>query len=178
MGRLYVIVIVAAALFAAIAGRLEVSHAPARGEVEPLIISEPMSSSNPRYGDLRNSVDHGETILLRGVDGHFYADVIINGVALHMLVDSGASTIALSREDARRAGIALGIGAGHAIGEGAGGTVYGDTVNLDSVAFGGIDAQDFPAVVLSDGPQSLLGQSFLSRFGQIEIAGDRMILRS
>ena len=48
----------------------------------------------------------GTVTLQRSANGHFYADVQVNGVPLHMLVDTGASGIALSQEDARAAGIA------------------------------------------------------------------------
>src|SRR4051812_26128095 len=61
--------------------------------------SEPQST-NPMDGTVE---------LDREADGHFYADVQVNGATLHMLVDTGATIIALSREDARSAGLATSI---------------------------------------------------------------------
>ena len=113
----------------------------------------------------------------RGLDGHFYADVEVNGQRLHFLVDTGASGIALTREDARRAGLATSISMPSVVGEGASGAVHGEVVMLDRVALGSKLAKDVPAVVLDSGSQSLLGQSFLSKFDSVEIRGDRMVLQ-
>ena len=60
----------------------------------------------------------GELVLERRDDGHFYADVEVNGVPISMLVDTGASSVALSADDARRAGIATTIGMNEVSGEG------------------------------------------------------------
>ena len=115
--------------------------------------------------------------LQRQDDGHFYADVQINGSTVRMLVDTGASGIALTRDDARRAGIGISIGMPSVIGQGAGGEVKGEYVTLDSVSLGGESVESMQAVVLNGGGQSLLGQSFLGQFAGVEIKGDRMVLR-
>ena len=48
----------------------------------------------------------GNAVLERAPDGHFYADVTIDGTTRNMLVDTGASVIALTGEDARAMGVA------------------------------------------------------------------------
>lgn len=116
-------------------------------------------------------------VLQRQWDGHFYADTQVNGTTVRMLVDTGASGIALTREDARKAGIGISIGMPNIVGQGAGGEVKGEYVTLDRVSLGGESAQSMPAVVLDGGGQSLLGQAFLSRFASVEIRGDTMELR-
>jgi aspartyl protease family protein len=116
-------------------------------------------------------------VLHRQWDGHFYADTQINGTTIHMLVDTGATGIALTRDDARKAGIGISIGMPNVVGEGAGGAVKGEYVTLDRVNLGGESAESMPAIVLDGGGQSLLGQSFLSRFASVEIKGDTMVLR-
>jgi clan AA aspartic protease (TIGR02281 family) len=63
------------------------------------------------------------------------------------------------------------------VGEGAGGAVKGEYVTLDRVSLGGESTESIQAVVLDGGGQSLLGQSFLSRFASVEIKGDTMVLR-
>jgi aspartyl protease family protein len=113
----------------------------------------------------------------RSANGHFYADVLINGASITALVDTGASGIALSREDARKAGIALSIGMPDVIGQGADGDVRGEFVKLNSVALGGKTVENMDAMVLNSGEQSLLGQDFLSKFESVEISGDTMVLR-
>lgn len=119
----------------------------------------------------------GEMVLERGSDGHFYADVEINGASVHMLVDTGASGVALSRDAARSAGIATSIGMNDVIGEGAGGAVHGEQIRIDRIRLGGVSMEDVSAVVLDAGGMSLLGQDFLKRFQSVEIRDDRMILR-
>ena len=114
--------------------------------------------------------------LERQWDGHFYADAEVNGQTIHFLVDTGASVIALSRDDARRAGIATSIAMPEVVGEGASGEVHGEVARLDRISLGAASDRDVPAIILDDGSQSLLGQSFLSKFASVEIHGDTMIL--
>ena len=123
-----------------------------------------------------NELDQGIE-LTRQPNGYFYADVEINGAPVHMLVDTGATVIALSRDDARAAGIATSIGMNEVVGRGADGDVKGEEVTLDRVSLGQKTVEGLPAIVLSNGGQSLLGQSFLARFASVKIEGDKMVLR-
>jgi clan AA aspartic protease (TIGR02281 family) len=63
------------------------------------------------------------------------------------------------------------------VGEGADGAVHGEYVKLDRVELGPLTASGLDAVVLNSGTQSLLGQSFLSKYSSVQIEGDRMVLR-
>ena len=145
---------------------------PAARSGGPMVVEPAARSFEPG-----TTVADGTVELRRSGDGHFYADVAINGSTIRALVDTGATAIALSREDARSAGIATSIGMPNVVGEGADGDVYGEVVTLDSVALGHKTAEDMPAVVLNSGQQTLLGQSFLARFESVEIRGDTMVLR-
>ena len=100
----------------------------------------------------------------------------INGSLVHMLVDTGASAIALSRDDARTAGIATSIGMNDVVGEGADGEVHGEYVKIDRMELGPKTVEGLDAIVLNSGEQSLLGQSFLAKFDSVEIHGDKMVL--
>jgi aspartyl protease family protein len=115
--------------------------------------------------------------LTRDGNGYFYADVTINGAPLHMLVDTGATDIALSRNDAQMAGVPTAIGMNDVVGEGADGAVRGQQVMLERVTLGDKSVEGLPAIVLNSGGQSLLGQSFLSKFSSVHIEGDKMVLR-
>lgn len=119
----------------------------------------------------------GAIELQRNENGHFYADVDINGAQVHMLVDTGATGIALSREDARKAGIATSIGMNDVVGEGADGSIHGEYVTIDRMSLGGKSVDGMRAIVLNNGEQSLLGQSFLAQFASVEMHGDTMTLR-
>jgi len=110
-------------------------------------------------------------------DGHFYADAQVNGATVHFLIDTGATGIALSTDDAKRAGLALDPNQAEVIGSGASGEVRGHWVKLDRVSLGLKSVSDTPAVVLAGGDRSLLGQSFLTQFGSVEIHDDTMVLR-
>lgn len=161
-----------------------VTHLPSRssGQVPPAIqqafddektrIAELKARNEPQF-----TTEDGSLELQRNDDGHFYADVRINGNSVHMLIDTGASGIALSRDDARTAGLATSIGMPDVVGEGADGEVHGEYVKLDRVELGPLSASGLDAVVLNTGQQSLLGQSFLSKFASVQIEGDRMVLR-
>ena len=119
----------------------------------------------------------GETVLPRADDGHFYADVTIDGGSAHMLVDTGATTVALTAEDAEAMGISWSDGDIRAVARGASGTVYGFPVTLGHVQLGDLEAADVPAIVVPEGLDiSLLGQSFLSKIERVEMEQDRMVL--
>lgn len=178
MGRSYLIVMVFLGIFGAVAGNL---RAPGGTFESKSAKAEPFAdvqAAAEEKSARKAPRDHGDSIVLdRHSDGHFYADVKLNGTTVNMLVDTGASGIALSVDDARRAGIATSIGMNRDIGEGAGGTVYGDVVRVGRVELGGVEQQDVPAVVLNGGDMSLLGQSFLKEFRSVQIEGDEMVLR-
>ena len=162
-----------------------VSHLPSRSpsgklpdaaqsafDDEKARIAELKAKNEPQF-----TSEDGSVTLERNEDGHFYADVQINGSNVHMLVDTGASGIALSRDDARAAGLAPSLGMPDVVGEGADGEVHGEYVKLDRVELGPLSATGMEAVVLNSGEQSLLGQSFLSKYSSVQIENDRMVLR-
>lgn len=113
--------------------------------------------------------------IMRAPDGHFYLDAQVNGAQVHFLVDTGASMVALTPADAQRAGIAL--PSERATAQGAGGNVQIIPVSIDRIAAGPLEARNVDGAVARDLPVSLLGQSFLSRIGNVQISSDRMILR-
>ena len=117
------------------------------------------------------------TTLDRAANGHFFADAQVNGQTVHFLVDTGASGVALTIEDARRAGLQFSSNEFTSVGSGASGEVRGKLVSLDRVSLGGREVSNVSGVILEGGEMSLLGQSFLSQMGTIEISGDRMTIR-
>lgn len=121
----------------------------------------------------------GDDLILRAApDGHFYANIEINGTTVEFLVDTGASQMVLSRRDAVRAGLDPDALAYVGSAETANGTVRTARVRLDKVRFG--DFEDRRVVAWVNDAQmqgSLLGMAYLSRFGEISITGDQMILR-
>lgn len=120
--------------------------------------------------------------LRRARDSHFYADARINGIMTRVMVDSGASVVALRRRDAEAMGInvdRLPI-AGEA--RTAGGVMPMRAVMLDEIDIGGIRERNVQAAIVDlpedqDMPATLLGQSFLARLASVEIKGDELVMR-
>ena len=83
--------------------------------------------------------------------------------------------VVLTRADAQRAAIAL--PSERMAARGAGGEIEVIPVSIDRIAIGPLEARDVRAAIAEEVPVSLLGQSFLSRVGTVEISGDRMVLR-
>lgn len=117
------------------------------------------------------------TTLTRQANGHFYARALVNGQSVDFIVDTGATAVALTEADARRIGIPLDPANYAIIGSGASGAVRGQPVILDSVSLDGKRVEQVQGAVLEGSEISLLGQAFLARMGNIEIAGERMIIR-
>ena len=123
----------------------------------------------------------GQQILVvhKGVSGHFEAEVTIDGTPLRMLVDTGASSVVLSYDDAMRLGInpdnlvfSIDVAT-------ANGRALAAPVTLRQVAIGPILRGTIRGMVTEQGrlDQSLLGMSFLETLGSIEITRDELRLK-
>lgn len=121
----------------------------------------------------------GETTLSRAPDGHYYAEVSVGGKRATMLVDTGASIIALTGTDARALGLSWHPADLQVIGHGASGEVLGVPATLPEVELDGHRVRDVEAAIIPEGLSvSLLGQSFLSEIGRVEIENGEMVLGS
>ncbi|MBY5790333.1 TIGR02281 family clan AA aspartic protease [Rhizobium leguminosarum bv. viciae] len=120
-----------------------------------------------------------EIILHKLLNGHFQADVAVNGQTIEMLVDTGASMVALSREDAERIGIDLSRLTYSMTIMTANGRGRAAPVTLDQVAIGPIIRNNVAASVAEDGrlDQSLLGMSFLETLGSLQMQTDELRMR-
>lgn len=117
------------------------------------------------------------TELERSPSGHFYTHAKVNGQLVRFLVDTGATGVALTLADAERVGIDVDPASFEIVGEGASGPVRGKLVMLDSVEVEGKLVNDVSGAVLEGSNLSLLGQSYLTRMGEVQMTGDYMILR-
>jgi aspartyl protease family protein len=118
-----------------------------------------------------------EITLNRRADGHFYIDGLVNGTEAHFLIDTGASHVALTMDDAKRLGIDVSPDEMDYVAEGAGGPVRGAVVTLDRVSIGGRVVTNARAMVLDGLSVSLLGQSVLTQLGTLEMNDRQMIIR-
>lgn len=118
-----------------------------------------------------------EVRLERERNGHFYVHGEVNGQLARFVVDTGASMVALTMEDAERIGIPFDESDFEIVGTGASGPVLGQMVKLDRVVVAGRELRDVSGAVLEGLEISLLGQSVLTRIGTVEMSGEHMILR-
>ncbi len=120
----------------------------------------------------------GDVELRRTQDGHFHADAEVNGGLVAFMVDTGATTVALSWTDARAVGIDPASLTFSQVVMTAGGPVKSAPVRIGRIAIGPIERRDVEAAVMPEGIDgSLLGLSFLDTLKSYEISGDRLTLR-
>ena len=127
-----------------------------------------------------NTSEGGQEIILHKLlNGHFEADVSVNGQTIEMLVDTGSSMVALSQEDAKRIGIDLSRLTYSMTVMTANGRGRAAPVTLDQVAIGPIVRNNVAASVAEDGrlDQSLLGMSFLETLGSLQMQTDELRIR-
>ncbi len=111
--------------------------------------------------------------------GHFLVEPNVNGQRLRMLVDTGASLVALSYDDAVSAGFRIEPSEFTVAVNTANGVTQAAPIRIDEIQVGGITIRGVPAVVARPGALnvSLLGMTFLKRLGGFEIAQGRLTLR-
>lgn len=137
------------------------------------------------WGDISRTVmpqatvlDGGMRIVVpQGSDGHYHLTMDLNDVPVDFIVDTGASDLVLSKQDAERIGIDPSTLAFAGVASTANGAVRTARARIGTVTLGNHVERDVPAEV-SGGqmPGSLLGMTYLQRFARIEIADNRMIL--
>lgn len=113
-------------------------------------------------------------------DGHFIVNAKVDGQAMSMLVDTGASTVVLREADAVRLGVnTRGLTYSVPV-QTANGITYAAHVRLTSIEVGTIRIQGVDALVAKPGAlhENLLGMTFLSRLRSYEFSGDFLTLRT
>jgi aspartyl protease family protein len=124
-------------------------------------------------------ISRGRTVeVARTVNGDFDVTAQINGARVAMVLDTGASSVVLTREDAKAAGLPLEVLAYTTNIETANGRTRAAPVTLDRLAIGGLVEHSVAALVAQPGQlkTSLLGMSFLNRLQSWEVRGDRLLL--
>ena len=136
------------------------------------------------WEDIRQTVMPTQTVFSGGVielprapDGHYYLQAEVNGAPIRFVVDTGASQVVLSQEDATAAGLKPEMLNYFGTANTANGIVRTAAVRLDSFVVGDMRDTNLRAVV-NEGElfESLLGMTYLQRFSNIQIADGRLVL--
>jgi aspartyl protease family protein len=116
--------------------------------------------------------------VMKGPDGHFWAEASVSGHEVRFLVDTGASAVALTPTDAQRLGIdPNSLDYAYTVTT-ASGQARAAHVQLASVAVAGAEVDNVDAFVIQNGLEhSLLGMSYLGRLSQFEATRSSLILR-
>lgn len=147
-----------------------------RGEREETAIAGHVAPA-PRQASVSGA--HRTVELRAGNNGHFHARALINGRQVETLVDTGASIVALTWEDATSAGIHVrNSDFRHQVNT-ANGTARVAIVTLDSVSIEDIEVRNVRAAVAEPGKltTTLLGMSFLGQLSRAEMRRGTLILQ-
>jgi aspartyl protease family protein len=110
-----------------------------------------------------------------GPGGHYTTPGTINGQATSFLIDTGATSVAMSQAEADKLGLRY-INGKHIVTQTANGTVPAYLIELSSIRIGDIEVRNVSAIVIpAQMPHVLLGNSFLNRF-QLRRENDVMTL--
>ena len=133
---------------------------------------EPDASQPPR-------VETAEASIAKSTDGHFWADADVDGHPVRFLVDTGATAVALTADDARNLGIEPSSLQYEYTVMTANGPARAAQVKLGLVSVGRAEVSDVQAFVIDKGlGTSLLGMSYLGRLAKFEATPDAMVLKS
>lgn len=125
-------------------------------------------------------ISHGRTVeVARSAGGDFAIAAKINGVRIHMVLDTGASSVVLTQDDARSAGLPLDLLDYSVSIDTANGRTRAAPVTLDRIGIGSLEEKSVDALVVQPGQlkTSLLGMSFLNRLQSWQVDGDRLVLK-
>ncbi|MBA4805626.1 MAG: TIGR02281 family clan AA aspartic protease [Brevundimonas sp.] len=119
----------------------------------------------------------GVARVARAADGHYWADALVEGRPVRLMVDTGASRVILTRADAARLGVEPAADAFSTTLATAAGPVGAAPVRLRSVAVAGVALDGVDALVVDRGlPHSLLGMSYLGRLSAFTATPTRLTL--
>jgi aspartyl protease family protein len=123
---------------------------------------------------------HGRDVeVVRGRGGDFAVAAHINGARVPMVLDTGASSVVLTQDAAKAAGLPLEVLDYTVNVDTANGRTRAAPITLDRLTVGGLTERAVPALVVQAGQlkSSLLGMTFLNRLSSWEVRGDRLRMR-
>ena len=163
------------AVFAAV-GALSVA-----GAARALIHNAPEpapTQAAPLRGPQTSERSNDSAALAKSADGHFWAEGMVNGSRVRFLVDTGASSVALTPLDAQRLGLQPATLVYDTPVHTANGESLAARVRLANLSVAGARLSQVDAVVVGHGlTTSLLGMSYLGRLSRFAATPDTLILQ-
>ena len=155
-------VVVSVAVAASLASAAWLNHMGGRGEAQAApVMTTSAAETAPASGQAAQ--------IVRDTDGHYWSEAMIDGRAVRVLVDTGASVVALTRDDAVRLGVDPAPEAFTDRVQTASGVVRAAPVRLRAVSVAGARVDGVEALVVEEGlAYSLLGMSYLGRLSGFE----------
>ena len=121
----------------------------------------------------------GTVSIAAGAYGHFLTQAQIDGRSIDVMVDTGASLVALTYEDAKSVGLFLKPSDFTSVAQTANGSTRVAPVTISRISIGDITVRNVPAVVSARGAseRTLLGMSFLKRLTRVEMRAGMLVLQ-
>lgn len=141
--------------------------------VDGVVMNDPAQEPQSATSGFERSV-----VLKASRNGHFYARAMINGRPIAVVVDTGATSIALTYEDAESLGLRPHASDYTMISQTANGQGRLAPVEIDSVQIGDVEVRDLRGVVAEEGRLhiTLLGMEFIRKLERFELRGQELVL--
>lgn len=163
---------------------LKLTVAALMGSITIVGAAQAVDAARPPAPELRAAVAMtpeamGQTAsVAKAGDGHYWAEADVNGTRVRFLVDTGASTVALTLADAQRLGLQTDKLDYDRSVVTASGQTRAAAVTLGEISVAGARMTDVEALVIESGLESsLLGMSYLGRLASFEATRTALILR-
>ncbi len=156
----------------------EISKTQGASDESGNVISEAQISDSG--GEISAQTDESTgDVTLRAIDGgHFEASAEINGRDIDVMVDTGATIVALTYEDAERAGIFTKPSDFNNAVSTANGVAKVAPVTIAAISIGNITVRNVRGAVAERGKlhRTLLGMSFLGKLSRVEMRKNALVL--
>ncbi len=158
---------------------VDLSALTAPSDQQPQQVAKVQHQPRPeRTKPIQQATTYGEVEIKAARNGNFYANADVNGTDVRVLIDTGASYVALTYRDAEALALdPLNLDYTITV-HTANGVSQAAPVELEEITVAGITVNDVQAIVTRPGAMrtTLLGMTYLSRVGGFKVAGDRLIL--
>ncbi len=172
--------LVAVSLFGSAALALAAVQMRESSARQPPVAAVAAAPAQPRPSGATPAPAGGNTALLYAdARGHFSADIYIRGIPIRSLVDTGATLVSFSEEDAAKIGLRADSTQRKAPFQTANGIVTASLIRIPEIRLQGITVYDVEAAIMPRGAMqgTLLGMSFMKKLASYESRGTSMVLK-